>query len=95
MATTDQPSLQLRHQPVPLFANGFEIQVSNADVMVVFSGGAERYELHISMTLAKTLGVKLNEVIRDIEDQMGQPIITADKMNEIIETLRKKKSSAQ
>jgi hypothetical protein len=73
-----------------IYANAFEIQLSNSDFMLVLTGGAERYELHLSMTLGKTLAEKLTDIVGHVEAEMKQKLFTADQMNAILASLRQK-----
>lgn len=66
-----QPNLPL------IYANGFVIFQTNADIGVVLRvDNTPVSVLRMSFTLAKTLGIKLDEVIGNLETKTNQEILT-------------------
>lgn len=62
------------------FANGFRLNMSNADTSLIWTIDGEAVEVvHMSFTLAKTLHVKLGELVARMEEGLGRSIpVTAE-----------------
>ena len=69
-----------RARPVPSFYfNGFQIGLSNADVgLLAMLDNQPVLKLNMSYTTAKTLFVKLAEVMGTLEKSTGREIMTTD-----------------
>lgn len=84
----------LARDDVPkIYANGFGVGLSNADVFVVFQkfGPKPVAVLNLSYTLAKTLAQRLGQVVSEFERAVGdQNILTTDRIDE---AFRKAKAS--
>jgi hypothetical protein len=62
-----------------LYANAFAIVMGTADSMVVLEqNGKPIAVLNLSFTSAKTLAVKLGNVISNLEENSGRSIMTTD-----------------
>lgn len=62
-----------------IYANGFIIGATNADVFVVLQrNGVQFGVLNMSYTLSKTLVEKLGSLIEQIESQTGHDIMNTD-----------------
>jgi hypothetical protein len=70
-----------------LYANGFMTGYSNSDLIVILQqNGMPIASLNLSFTTAKSLALKLGNLIKDIEMMSGQAIMTTDD----VEKYRKK-----
>jgi len=62
-----------------LYANAFAAGSSQADVVVVFQKNGEPIAVvNMSYTIAKSLAVKLTDLMKDFEEKVGQTILTTD-----------------
>lgn len=61
------------------YANGFVASASSCDMVVAFEqNGTPAFTLNLSYTAAKTLLVALGSQIAQVEDAMGQSVLTSD-----------------
>lgn len=68
-----------------LYANGFNILMSNADVAILLlHNNAPEAALNLSYTTAKSLSKKLIEAITKLEEDSKQPIMTFDDIAEFL-----------
>lgn len=68
---------------IKLYANGFAIFFTNSDIGMVFSQNNKPIVLlNISLTLAKTLVVKLGQMIHDFEKNTDVKILTTTDIEE-------------
>lgn len=75
-----------------LYANGFSIGVTNADVVLVLARANRPVQtVHMSYTLAKTLHLKLSDVIEEFEGATGRVMLTTDDVDEMIKKKRDQK----
>jgi hypothetical protein len=69
-------------QVLKLYANGFAIALSNADMSVLLQlSGKPVGIMYLSYTMAKTLHERLGQVVRDFEDQSKQKLLTTDEVD--------------
>ena len=62
-----------------LYANGFSVGLTNADVIIVLTlNGRPAEVLNLSYTLAKTLHLKLANVVDDFEKAARRDLLTTD-----------------
>lgn len=75
--TPDVASAALANATIPkLYANGFAVALSNADVNVVLQrSGQSVAVLFMSFTLAKTLGHALNTAIAEFESKTDRKLL--------------------
>ena len=68
------------NQAIPaMYFNGFQLGLSNADVsLLAMLDNQPVIKLNISYTVAKTLMVKLQEVMGQLESSTGREIMTTD-----------------
>ena len=80
MSTQNPESQQVPAQKVSqLYCNAFGISLSNSDMSVLFQlNNIPFAEVHMSYTTAKTLGMKLNDAIKELEVRVGQSILTIE-----------------
>ncbi len=65
-----------------LYANGFAIGMSNADVHIVLQMFGRPFAVwNLSYTLAKTLSEKLAVLVKEWETRIGHEIVTTDKVD--------------
>ena len=71
---------------VPTFySNGFAIGLTNADVAIIWSLTNRPIQVsHLSYTLAKTLHIKLGDVVKKFEEGVGQEMLTTDKVDNFL-----------
>ncbi|MDO8677786.1 MAG: hypothetical protein Q7R30_04380 [Acidobacteriota bacterium] len=80
---------ELKH----IYANGFGVGLTNADVSVVLQlSGRPIKVLHLSYTLAKTLAEKLGQVVKEFETAIDTKLVTTDKVDEAFKKLQEKKA---
>lgn len=61
------------------YANGFVVMLGMGDVVIAFQqNGQPCSVLNLSYTVAKTLSIKLDEVIKNLENKTSQNIMTTD-----------------
>jgi hypothetical protein len=74
----------LRNDIPKIYANGFSVGMSNADIVVVFQrfGPNPVGVVNLSYTLAKTLAQRLGRLVAEFERQIGQDILTTDRIDE-------------
>ena len=62
-----------------LYANGFTLGLTNADVYIVLQMfGRPIGVVNLSYTLAKTLSLKLQRLVKDCEEKTQQELATTD-----------------
>jgi hypothetical protein len=62
-----------------LYVNGFQLGLSNADVAIVgMLDNQPAVKINLSYTLAKTLVVKLDQLMKSLEEATGREIMTTD-----------------
>jgi len=72
-----------------IYANGFTLGMTNADVFVVLQQfGRPIAVLSLSYTLAKTLSHKLSELVSDWEGKTKKELQTTDKIDEAFRDTR-------
>ncbi len=66
-----------------IYANGFSVGLSNADIMIIFQkfGPAPVAIVNLSYTLAKTLAQRLGALVAEFEATIGQDILTTDRID--------------
>jgi hypothetical protein len=70
-----------------LYANGFEMNVTGADVMVTFSqNGRILMTLNLSFTTAKAMGRGLVDLVQNLEDKSHTKILFADEIEKALES---------
>lgn len=71
-----------------LYVNGFELGLSNADVMVtLMTAGERKVSVHMSFTSAKTLSAALTEITQTLERVTGREIMTMEQVGKGLEKL--------
>ena len=67
-----------------IYANGFSVALSNADMMVVFQryGDNPVAVVNLSYTLAKTLAQRLGQAVQEFESKIDQTILTTDRIDQ-------------
>ena len=69
------------------YANGFAASLGVGDIVIAFQRNDQpAIVLNLSFTVAKTLSVKLGEMIGDLEKKTSQTIMTTD---QIIQSLNR------
>lgn len=83
-------------QPIELQAmyfNGFQIALTNADISgVLMLNGQPQMVLNMSFTTAKSLHKALEQVIGELEQVTGRPIMVTKDVDEGLKTLIAKKN---
>lgn len=65
-----------------IYANGFAIGVTNADMILLLQLSARPIaQVNLSYTLAKTLHVKLGQVVADFEARTGRTMLRTDEVD--------------
>lgn len=68
-----------------IYANGFSIGLSNADVVLVLARSNRPIQtVHMSFTLAKTLHLKLADVVKQFEDAVEEKMLTTDDVDRLL-----------
>lgn len=68
-----------------LYSNGFINAHGNGDVMILLQqNGKSIALLNLSFTMAKTLALKLGDVIKHIEDASGNMIMTTNDIDKAV-----------
>lgn len=66
-----------------VYANGFALGLTNADITVVLQQNAQPIAvLNLSFTLAKTLAQRLGRVVSEFEEKLSTTLVTTDKIDE-------------
>lgn len=83
---------ELLTDEVPVvYANGFSIRLTNADVVLVLAlSNRPIQQIHLSYTLAKTLHIKLADVVDKFETAVGKKMLTTDQVDESLSHLVRK-----
>lgn len=64
-----------------IYFNGFVSAVGQGDILIVLQEDTKPVAvLHASHTVAKTLSLKVGEIIKTLEDRTGRPILTTDEI---------------
>jgi len=72
-----------------VYANGFLSGLGNGDTTIVFQCNAKpTMVLNMSFTLAKTLAIKIGQMINDIEENSENSIMTTDEISVVLEKKR-------
>lgn len=73
----------LENETIPkIYFNGFSNGIGNSDlVLVLLQNGKPNVVLNTSLTTAKTLSLKLNELIGLVEKNSGNQIMTTDEID--------------
>ncbi|MBS9525888.1 hypothetical protein KI659_17845 [Litoribacter alkaliphilus] len=82
----------LQDERIPkYYFNGFINGIGNADILMVLQkNGEPNVVLNTSLSIAKTLAIKLTEMISSIENATGNTIMTTDDLNESFQKKQKK-----
>lgn len=77
----------LKDDSIPkIYMNNFQIAVGTGDVVILAQNGPKRVGVvNLSYTIAKTLSIKLQGLIRHLEKQTGNTIMTTDDINKALE----------
>lgn len=68
-----------------LYANGFACALGVGDVVVLLKNGNQPIlSLNMSFTIAKTLAIKLQDLIGFLEAKSGQTIMTSDDVTKLV-----------
>ena len=69
-----------------IYFNGFSILMGNADISITLQlHGRDILALNTSFTVAKTLHLKLGEMIGILEKQSGHPIMSTDDITQYLQ----------
>lgn len=64
-----------------IYANGFICGIGTGDIGIIFKNGNLHVgALNLSYTVAKTLAIKLGQIIADLESKTGNEIMITDKI---------------
>lgn len=76
-----------------VYANGFQIGVSNADISLVLKlDNRPTHVVHLSYTLAKTLEKKIGGVIAQFEEAVGRDMLVTDEVDKAFRALAESKA---
>ena len=96
-AEADALKVALQREDVPkIYANGFSVGLSNADVIVILQrfGQNPVAVVNLSYTLAKTLAQRLGRLVSEFERVNGeQDILTTDRIDEAFKKDQERSSS--
>lgn len=88
MSDTDpnQQEEELALSGIPsLYFNGFQIAVGNSDIVLLLKRNSETIQItNMSYTIAKTLAVKLSQIIQSLETKSDNQIMTTDYLNNVL-----------
>lgn len=97
MPKTDQEHLKMikdaiSNPSVPkLYANGFVSSIGSGDTCIVFQqNGIPVVTLNLSFTVAKTLSIKLGGLIKDMEKDSANKIMTTDEIGSLLKSVESK-----
>lgn len=77
-----------------IYLNGFEVAISLSDINIItLTNNRRRYRLLMSFTTAKTLLAHLAIVLRTLENQTGQKIMTMDDIKNAMDKISKEKNA--
>lgn len=66
------------------YANGFALGLTNADITIVLQrNGQPVTVLNLSYTLAKTLAQRVGRLVAELEERIGNPLVTTEKIDEL------------
>lgn len=69
----------------PLYFNGFKIAVGNSDIVLFLIRNNETIQVaNMSYTTAKTLAVKMSQIIQTIERKSDNQIMTTDYLDKAL-----------
>lgn len=79
-ANPDQQEEELELSGIPsLYFNGFQIVVGNSDILLILKRNNESIQVtNMSYTIAKTLAVKMSQIIQTLERKTDNQIMTTD-----------------
>jgi hypothetical protein len=70
------------------YSNGFITSIGNGDALIIFQqNGITIASLNLSYTVAKTLSLKLGEIIKKIENGTGNAIMITADMDKVIQNI--------
>lgn len=73
-----------------IYSNGFINAMGNGDILVLLQrNGRIEGTLNISFTIAKTLSLKLSQMIKDIEQKSGNVIMTTGDIDDVVSSQHK------
>ncbi|MEX2472259.1 MAG: hypothetical protein WEA34_08780 [Gemmatimonadota bacterium] len=76
-----------------VYANGFQIGVSNADISLVLKlDNRPTHVVHLSYTLAKTLEKKIGGVVAQFEEAVGRDMLVTDEVDKAFRALADSKA---
>jgi hypothetical protein len=80
--TADEFLKAINNPSIPkVYANGFMNGVGNADSTIIFQwNGNPVLVLNLSFTIAKTLALRLGQMIKDVESGSGNQIMIVDEI---------------
>lgn len=79
-----------------VYANGFQIGVSNADINIVLKlDGQPLQVLHVSYTLAKTLQQKVGDVVSRFEKAVNRSMLVTDEVNKAFRELQESEKTTR
>jgi hypothetical protein len=88
MPVSMAPALSGLMQPqlLSLYANGFEISATGADLIVTFVHNGKSFAtLNLSFTTAKALGSGLSQLVADLEDRSKTKVLSAEEVVKALE----------
>lgn len=85
----------INNKDIPkLYANSFVTAVGQGDLLIVLQqNGVAVSTLNLSYTVAKTLALKMQEAIRELENASGNTIMTSGDVDQLF--LSREKEGAQ
>ncbi len=88
----DQIDNAFTNQNVPkIYANSFMCALGSGDLALLLKNGKENVALiNLSYTIAKTLSIKLNDLISHLEAKSGNRIMSTDDINKALKQEEKK-----
>ena len=74
-----------------IYFNGFVTQLTQGDVLIILEKNTKPVAiLNASYTVAKTLSIKLNEIVQKFEAKMGIQLVTTDDVDRKVKEVEKK-----
>ncbi len=79
-----------------VYANNFDLALGTGDIAVILKNGQETVAvMNLSYTVAKTLSVKIQELIRVLEERLGHAVMTSDEINKCLASSKRKGPTLQ
>ena len=76
----------MQPQPASFYANGFEISVTGADLIITLvHNGRSFATLNLSFTTAKALGAGLSQLVADLEERSKTKVLSAEEVAKALE----------